>query len=254
MPEPRNVVPFPGPRRDPRHDPLAPLPEPPPALDSVVVLDAGRRRLDGLTLRLPGRGLTALLGPRGAGKSLAFEVLAGLVEPDVGEVHALAPATALVPRGAALLRRSVRGNLDHALRAARVARRERPGRIETLLALAGLGPLADHPARALPAGEARRLAIARALAASPRLLLVDEPTEGLDPRAAAGVEALLTQALAESIEVVIATADPLQATRLAGRTIFIHRGRDHETAATAELLARPHSEAARAWLSGALLV
>ncbi|SFJ19290.1 ATP-binding cassette domain-containing protein [Albimonas pacifica] len=249
MPERPEVIPFPPPRRAPP----PPLPEPPPALDGAVALHAGRRLLDGLTLRLPGRGVTALLGPRGAGKTLALEVLAGLVPLDLGEVHALAPATALVPRGAALLRRPVRANLDHALRAARVRRRERPARIEALLSLAGLAALADRPARALPPGEARRLAVARALAASPRLLLLDEPAAGLDPRAAAELDALIRRIVAEDVAVLLATDDPLQAARLAEHTIFMHRGRDHETGPTAELLARPVSDPARAWLSGQLL-
>lgn len=249
MPEHPRIVPFPGPRRAAP----PPLPEPPPALDGAVVLRAGRRVLDGLTLRLPGRGVTALLGPRGAGKGLALEALAGLAPLDLGEVHALAPATALVPRGARLLRRSVRANLEHALVAARAPRRERADRIAALLSLAALAPLAERPAQSLPPGEARRLVVARALAASPRLLLLDEPEEGLDPRAAAELEAMLRRAVAEEVEVVVATCDPLQAARLSQRTIFLHRGRDHETAPTAELLARPASDPARAWLSGQLL-
>ncbi|MDF2231682.1 ATP-binding cassette domain-containing protein [Albimonas sp. CAU 1670] len=249
MPDRPNIVPFPGARRVP---PRAEA-EPPPALEGVVVLRAGRRLLDGLTLRLPGRGATALLGPRGAGKSLALEVLAGLAAPDLGEVRALRPATALVPRGSVALRRSVRANLLHALRGVGVPRADRPGRLQELLALAALGPLADHPARELPPGEARRLAIARALASSPRLLLLDDPTRDLEPRAAAGVETLAAQCLAEGMALVIATPDPLQAARLSERCIFMHRGRDLETAPTPELLDRPRSDLVRAWLSGKLL-
>ena len=112
-----------------------------------------------LTLRLPGHGITALMGPNGAGKSLSLRVMAGLVRPDLGQVRSIAIATSLVFQRPVLLRRSVRANLDHALRAARVPRRERPGRVAELLGLGALEGLADQPARALSGGEAQRLAL-----------------------------------------------------------------------------------------------
>lgn len=248
MPDRRNIVPFPGARPVP-----AVAAEPAPALDQAVLLREGRRLLDGLTLRLPGAGITALLGPPGSGKSIALEVLAGLEAPDLGAVRTLTPATALALRGASLLRRTVRANLDLALRAADVPRRARPERIEQLLALAALGPLADRPAPSLSAAEARRLVVARALVANPRLLLLDMPTERLDERGAAGVEAVIQRAAEDGVEVLLATDDPRQAARLAARTIFVHRGRDLETGPTAELLARPANEMLRGWLSGNLL-
>ncbi|MBR28404.1 MAG: ABC transporter ATP-binding protein [Rhodobacteraceae bacterium] len=257
MTESDRILPFPG-RRAPGEPSGAPaiptLPEPAPTLEGVVLLRGGRRLLDGLTLRLPGHGITALMGPNGAGKSLSLRVMAGLVRPDLGQVRSIAIATSLVFQRPVLLRRSVRANLDHALRAARVPRRERPGRVAELLGLGALEGLADQPARALSGGEAQRLALVRALAVRPRLLLLDEPTASLDPRSTAAIERLAARVAEEATEVVLVTHDPGQAARMADRIIFMHRGRDVETAPAAAFLDRPETPAARAYLDGRLLI
>lgn len=259
MTEDRRIVPFPRPPRRPAPDRAHPvwpetLADPQPALENAVLMRGGRRLLDGLTLRLPGRGVTALMGPNGAGKSLSLRVLAGLVALDLGEVRSVPLSTALVFQRPVLLRRSVRANLDHALRAARVSRRERPERIDALLEMAALGPLAAQPARALSGGEAQRLSLVRALAARPRLLLLDEPTASLDPRSTAAIEQLAARAAQEGAEVVLVTHDAGQAARLADQVVFLHRGRDAETTPAAEFFAHPRSEAARAYLDGRLLL
>ncbi|MGM0583140.1 MAG: ATP-binding cassette domain-containing protein [Pseudomonadota bacterium] len=262
MAEERRVVPFPGPASGERPRPPAPgaeawpdsLAEPRPVLEGAVLLRGGRRLLDGVTLRLPGRGVTALMGPNGAGKSLCLRVLAGLVTPDLGALRCAPLSTALVFQRPVLLRRSVRANLLHALRVAGVPRRERAERLQALLETGGLGPLARQPARSLSGGEAQRLALVRALASRPRLLLLDEPTASLDPRATAAVEELIARAVAQGAEAVLVTHDPGQAARLADRVIFLHRGRDAETTPAAEFFRRPRSEAARAYLDGRLLV
>ncbi|MEM1313842.1 MAG: ATP-binding cassette domain-containing protein [Pseudomonadota bacterium] len=226
----------------------------PPALENVRLRRGARAVLDGATLTLPGAGVTALMGPNGAGKSLTLRVLAGLVAPDSGRVRSDPERAALVFQRPVLLRRSVRANLDHALRAAGAPRAGRARRLEALLALGGLEAMADRPARSLSGGEAQRLQMMRALAAEPRLLLLDEPTASLDPRSIAAIETLVARAAADGVEVVLVTHDRGQAARLADRVAFMHQGRIAEETPAPSFFARPASDAAHAYLEGRLLL
>lgn len=237
-----------------------PVREAPAAVVEGVRLSLGGRRvLDGLDFELSPRGVTALIGPNGAGKSLTLRVLAGLVRPEAGRVDFTGGRpgprdVALVFQKPVLLRRSVRGNLCHALATYGVPRREHAGEVARLLDLAELAPLADAPARRLSGGEQQRLAMARALAAGPRFLLLDEPTASLDPQATAAIEALVRRAAADGAKVLLVTHDCGQAARLAEDVLFLHRGQIAEAAPSRRFFDAPASRAARAYLKGELLV
>ncbi len=199
------------------------------------------------------------MGPNGAGKSLSLRMMAGLVKPDAGEVSFAggrpgAQDVALVFQKPVLLRRSVRANLAHALATYGVPRRERPARLADLLRRTDLEGLAQAPARRLSGGEQQRLAMARALAAGPRFLLLDEPTASLDPHATAAIEALICRAAADGVKVVLVTHDRGQAARLADDVLFLHRGRLAEAAPARRFFEAPASREARAYLAGDLLV
>lgn len=225
-------------------------------LSDVRVMRDGRALLDGLSLDVPASGLTALIGPNGAGKSMVLRLLAGLIEPDRGAVRlgpAAREATALVFQKPVLLRRSVRANLDFALKAAGLAASARAERAESLLDLARLSDVARQPARALSGGEQQRLAMVRALAAEPRLLLLDEPTASLDPDSTRLVEALLKSALADGASALLVTHDTGQVRRLADRVLFLSRGRLAEATLAEDFLAAPRSVEARAYLEGRLI-
>jgi tungstate transport system ATP-binding protein len=225
----------------------------------VVLALGGRTLLDGLSFRLAPDGITALMGPNGAGKSLTLRVMAGLIEPDGGSVRFAGgrPSPrelALVFQKPVLLRRSARANLGHALATYGVPRRARPGRIDELLGLTELAALADAPARRLSGGEQQRLAMARALAARPRILLLDEPTASLDPQATAAIETLVRRAAGDGVKVVLVTHDRGQAARLARDVLFLHRGRLAEAAPARRFFEAPVSPAARSFLNGELLI
>jgi tungstate transport system ATP-binding protein len=213
--------------------------------------------LNGVELDLSPTGTTAILGPNGAGKSLVLRVIAGLISPDQGRVQvprAMQGRIGLVLQKPVLLRRSVRANLRHALALARVPRRDRGERVSGLLALGHLEPLADRPARHLSGGEQQRLAIIRALAANPLLLMLDEPTAHLDPHATHAIEALVARVASEGTKVILVTHDIGQVQRLADEVAFLHQGRCHEQADKTDFLSAPTSAAARAYLNGKLLL
>ena len=189
----------------------------------VVYEAAGRRLVDGVSLTLRPGPLTCIMGPNGAGKSLLIRLIAGLLRPSAGRI------TYGVARGA------------------------RRARIAELLALGQLAALAEQPARVLSGGEQQRLAMVRALAADPALILLDEPAASLDPQATGAVEALVREAAEGGTKAVLVTHDRDQARRLAGEVVFLNRGRVIERAPAAEFFERPQSPEAQAYLAGRLL-
>ncbi len=230
--------------------------EPGIAVQGLHLARGGRALLRGVDLALGGSGITALLGPNGAGKSLLLRAIAGIIEPDAGEIL-LAPRfarPALVFQKPVLLRRTTSANLAHALKLARLPRAARPARIAELLAQCGLSALATSPARKLSGGEQQRLAMARALAADPALLLLDEPTASLDPKATAAIEAIALRAAGRGMKIVLVTHDRAQAERLAGDVAFLHDGRVVEHAPAPRFFSHPASPEAQAYLEGRLIL
>jgi len=254
---------------------LAPIPGGllPLAARDIVVTRQGRNLIDGLSLTIAHGQPTVIMGPNGAGKSLLLRVLHGLIEPDDGAVtwgigdganddgtnggsgksaDVAGRRSALVFQRPTLLRRTALENIVFVLRHRPRASLRRTA--ADVLADAGLGHLANTPARQLSGGEQQRLAMARALASLPEVLFLDEPTASLDPQATAFVESMMTQAVANGTKVVLVTHDIGQARRLAGDIAFLDRGRLAEYGPAAAFFANPRSKAASAYLAGELWV
>ncbi len=235
-------------------------PRPPVRLEGVGLSRRGRVILDGVTASLGLSDITAILGPNGAGKTQLLRIIAGLDAPRSGRVDFAWPPTpdkhrvALVLQRPVLLRRSVRANLDHALRQYGISRKDRPARIAELLRFGELAGLAATPARALSGGEQQRLALVRALGAAPDLLLLDEPSAHLDPRSTAAIEGLIRRAADEGVRIILVTHDRSQARRLATDVLFLHEGRVAEHGPALRFFERPASREARAYLDGDLLL
>ncbi|WP_316013575.1 ATP-binding cassette domain-containing protein [Roseobacter sp. HKCCA0434] len=233
---------------------------PPVRLDGVGLRAGSRTLLSGIDASFGLSPVTVILGPNGAGKTQLLRLVAGLARPDSGTIRYAWPPrpekhrTALVFQRPVLLRRSAIGNLTHALAQYGVPRRDRRARAQELLRFADLEHRATAPARALSGGEQQRLALARALGAAPDMLLLDEPTAHLDPRATAGVEALVARVVADGVRVVLITHDIGQARRLASEIVFLHAGRLTEQTPANRFFARPASAEARAYLQGDLLL
>ena len=211
---------------------------------------AGKPLLHIENLSLPPGGPTMILGPNGAGKSLLLRLLHGLIAPTAGRIDVAPGPQAMVFQRPVLLRRTVAANLTFALRAAGQPR----DRAEALLAQAGLSAQAHQPARTLSGGEQQRLALIRALACTPDLLFLDEPTSSLDPASTQMIEAMVGDAARAGTKVVMVTHDPAQARRLAADVLFLHHGRVLEHTPAPAFFETPLTEAARAYLSGVLLL
>ncbi len=150
---------------------------------------AVRHRLDPVTVAVREAEVVAVTGPNGAGKSTLALVLGGLLRPTAGRVEAAPGGAPVTWRAPVLTRRigSVFQNPEHQFVTARVADElalaaPAPSRVDDLLDRLRLTKLADANPFTLSGGEARRLSVATALAAAPRLLVLDEPTFGQDRR------------------------------------------------------------------------
>lgn len=190
--------------------------------------------LDGLTLDVPVGSVLGLLGPNGSGKSTLLSLLAGLRAPSSGEVRVLdeAPSSALRARTGILFQEScldplmtARETLWLSGRLYGLAGPELRRRIDSLLADVGLSERANALVRTLSGGMKRRLELARVLLHSPGLVLLDEPTTGLDPDAEAALWQRLQAANRDGSTIIVATNKVGEADAHCDRVAFLHGGR-----------------------------
>lgn len=221
--------------------------------DDVRVVRGGQAIIEGLTLDFrPGRP-TMLIGPNGSGKSTLLRMAMGLLAPDGGRVTmAHGCEASIVFQRPVMLRRSVAANINFARTTAGFA--IDTAVVEKLLEIVGLAGFGQRPARRLSGGEQQRLAIARALAREPDLLLLDEPTASLDPAATKIIEDIIARVADRGVKVVMATHDLGQARRLAGDVVLLVRGRVAEHAPGETFFQSPATEAARHFLAGDLML
>ena len=201
---------------------------------------------------------TALIGPNGSGKSTVCSVVAGLLDAENGQVvlggRVLDGPGGFVRAGrrqVALLSQepgifthmSVLGNVVFALRCQGVSRAEATRRARAELAAVGADHLASRPGGALSGGQAARVALARALATGPRLLVLDEPMAALDVTARQEMRRLVARRCAEEgLTLLLVTHDVLDLTALAEDVVVLDRGRVVEQGPTARILSAPRSD------------
>jgi ABC-type sulfate/molybdate transport systems ATPase subunit len=223
----------------------------PPLLElrGVVVEAGGRTILTVPRLALAPKATTAVLGANGAGKTTLLRVAGALIRPTAGEIRLDgAPATQAAIRhvSAAVLQRpllrraSVQDNAETGLRFHRVPRPEARRRAGEWLERLGVAHLARRPAHTLSAGEAQRVSLARALALSPRLLLLDEPFSNLDAPTRGELLVDLGEALdAAGAAALLVTHDRHEAAALAARMAILHAGELRQEGPTAEVWGHP---------------
>jgi putative ABC transport system ATP-binding protein len=197
--------------------------------------------LRGVGFDVAAGSMVALVGRSGSGKTTLLNVVGGLDRPDEGTVEVDGvEVTGLNEDGLSRLRRervayvfqtfglipvlSAAENVGAPLRLARTPAAEREKRVSMLLELVGLAGHADQKPGELSGGQQQRVAIARALAASPRLLIADEPTGQLDAETGRSVMALLRAVVeSEGVTALVSTHDPVMMA-LADRVIRISDG------------------------------
>jgi tungstate transport system ATP-binding protein len=222
-------------------------------LADVCLIRAGRPLIQGVSFTLERGSIVMLLGPNGAGKSMLLKLCHGLIQPDLGErAWARAASHAYVSQASLFLRRSALANVIHTLSLVGWPKSSRRRRALRALIKFGLKDFVHHPARRLSGGEQQKLAIARAWAADPAVLLLDEPTASLDPKATKEVENHIQVLKRDNVTIIMSTHDIAQARRLADRILFLNSGRLLEDSVASHFFDGPANMAARHFLAGVL--
>ena len=205
-------------------------------VSDVSISFEGRPLLDRVSLRLEPGEVVALLGPSGSGKSTLLRIIAGLIAPESGAVRVDDVDVTNVPthrRSVGMVFQdeqlfphlSVADNVAFGLKMEGVPKVERRRRADEMLELVGMAGFGDRQVARLSGGEAKRVALARSLAPSPKVLLLDEPLTGLDrelhDRLALEVASILRRAETTAVWV---THDPAEADTVADRIVRLGAG------------------------------
>jgi lipooligosaccharide transport system ATP-binding protein len=192
--------------------------------------------VDGLDLDLPTGTCVGLLGPNGAGKSTTMRMLTAQAIPDEGSIEVLGltlPGDSKVARAECGvvpqldnldITLTVEQNLRVFARLYRISRAERSAAIDRAIGIANLGDRRDTKVDQLSGGMRRRLLIARALVHRPRLILLDEPTVGLDPQVRQELWALIDNLRSEGVSILMSTHYIEEAQRLADTVVIMSHG------------------------------
>jgi sulfate transport system ATP-binding protein len=211
----------------------------------------GFQALQDVSLSVPDGSLTALLGPSGGGKSTLLRVIAGLEAPDSGEVLFSGESVTNLPaqeRGvgfvfqhyAAFKHMTVRENVAFGLRIRKRPKAEVRERVDELLALVHLGGWADRYPSQLSGGQRQRMALARALAVQPRVLLLDEPFGALDATVRKELRDWLRKLHDEvHVTTIFVTHDQEEALEVAQQVAVINGGRIEQTGSPDDLYDQP---------------
>jgi sulfate/thiosulfate transport system ATP-binding protein len=207
--------------------------------------------LDDVSLEIPDGSLTALLGPSGSGKSTLLRVIAGLEVPDAGRVEIGGEDATHVPpqrreigfvfqHYAAFTHMTVRDNVAFGLTIRKRPKAEVDDRVSTLLKVVGLDGYQGRYPSQLSGGQRQRMALARALAVEPRVLLLDEPFGALDARVRAELRTWLRRLHDEvHVTTVLVTHDQEEAMEVADRIAVLDEGRLQQVGAPRELYETP---------------
>jgi ABC-2 type transport system ATP-binding protein len=204
----------------------------------------GRTAVDDLNFAVPRGSVFALLGPNGAGKTTTVETLEGYRKPDEGSVSVLgldpiSDAAELKQRMGLMLQA---GGIYNGARAAEVVRLfcsfyDKPADPDELIALVGLDDSRRTTFRRLSGGQQRRLALAVALAGTPDVVFLDEPTAGMDPRARQMTYAIVRDLRDRGVTVLLTTHLMDEAENLADQVAIMDKGRLVALGTPAELMA-----------------
>lgn len=224
------------------------------SVDHVTKRYGSFTALEDVSAHIASGSLTALLGPSGSGKSTLLRVIAGLETPDAGRVHILGEDATSLParkRGvgfvfqhyAAFKHMTVRDNVAFGLTVRKRPKSEIARKVAELLHLVQLEGLADRYPSQLSGGQRQRMALARALAVEPRVLLLDEPFGALDAQVRQELRAWLRR-LHRDVQVttVLVTHDQEEAMDVAEEIVLMNHGRIEQVGTPAAIYDRPSNE------------
>jgi len=212
-----------------------------------------RQVITDLSVEVESGQIVGLLGPNGAGKTTAFYMIVGLVPPDAGTVtmddrdithlamHQRAHAgIGYLPQEASVFRKlTVEDNVMAILETRPLDETARQERLEQILGELRIAHVRKSLGMALSGGERRRVEIARALAAEPRFVLLDEPFAGVDPLSVIDIQRIMTELTAKGIGVLITDHNVRETLGVCGRAYIVSGGTVIASGSSEEILANP---------------
>ena len=206
--------------------------------DALTKSYGGRTVVRGVCLDVSSGEIVGLLGPNGAGKTTTFYMTVGLTAPDSGRVILdgedvtddpmyvrARKGIGYLPQEPSIFRGlTVEQNILAILETLDLSNAARRLRLQELLAELNLTPLAKSPAHTLSGGERRRVEITRALAVSPRFMLLDEPFAGIDPIAVTDIQKIIFHLRERGIGVLITDHNVRETLRITDRAYIVHDG------------------------------
>jgi lipopolysaccharide export system ATP-binding protein len=212
-----------------------------------------RKIITDLSIEVESGQIVGLLGPNGAGKTTAFYMIVGLVPPDAGQVtiddrdithlamHQRAHAgIGYLPQEASVFRKlTVEDNVLAILETRQLDETARQERLEQILGELRIAHVRKSPGMALSGGERRRVEIARALAAEPRFVLLDEPFAGVDPLSVIDIQRIINELTAKGIGVLITYHNVRETLGVCGRAYIVSGGTVIASGSSEEILANP---------------
>ena len=229
-------------------------------LKNISVSFDGEPILKNLNLYIRDKEFITLLGPSGCGKTTTLRIIGGFLEPDEGtvifdgkKINGVPPhkrqVNTIFQRYALFPHLDVYENIAFGLRVKKWPEKKIRDKVNEMLALVNLKGFKRRKIASLSGGQQQRLCIARAMAVSPSVLLMDEPASALDPISTAKVEELIHE-LKKDYTIVIVTHNMQQAARVSDKTAFFYMGEMVEFDNTKKIFTNPEKEATQNYITG----
>jgi len=214
--------------------------------------------LDKITFKFEQEKIYGIIGPNGAGKSSFLKIITGFVKPTSGKVYFKDKVIsepqqniAVVWQKPYMLRTTVYKNIAYGLKIRGLSKSEIKEKVNEVVEIFELNNIINQRAVSLSGGEMAKVAIARAVATSPDLLILDEPTASLDPKSILDIEKIIINLKERyNMTIILVTHNMFQAKRIADETLFFHSGRLIEVQPTTNLFANPLNLLTKEFISG----
>lgn len=206
--------------------------------NNIIKIYKGRKVVKGVSLEVNQGEIVGLLGPNGAGKTTSFYMIVGLIKPNGGTIHLDNEDITTFPmykraqygigylaQEASVFRKlSVEDNIKSVLQLTKLSKKEQQMKADSLIDEFSLGHIRKNRGDLLSGGERRRTEIARALATSPKFILLDEPFAGVDPIAVEDIQTIVFQLKSKNIGILITDHRVEETLAITDRTYLMFEG------------------------------
>ena len=220
-------------------------------VNNIIKIYKGRKVVKGVSLEVNQGEIVGLLGPNGAGKTTSFYMIVGLIKPNGGTIfldnteitsypmykRAQSGIGYLAQEASVFRKLSIEDNIKSVLQLTKLSKAEQQRKTDELIEEFGLGHIRKNRGDLLSGGERRRTEIARALATSPKFILLDEPFAGVDPIAVEDIQRIVAQLKDKNIGILITDHNVQETLAITDRTYLMFEGGILKSGAPEELAA-----------------